>query len=827
MKKLFNVLLVVSSLVGAGFFVLALTSCGNGGKVLETIDLTIPREDEIVTKEGKVLDSDGYELPSIDESAQDLIRSCDNFETMYPTHEKMPKVLMREAQAYQFYEYYDRALLAYGEITDEFQKSEEYVLACDNISLIYFQRGYAFMSEKRSKEAEQMFTISMEWYAKTADTYANLAYNAPDDDKRSKFEEYSREANRRALAAQMQIAEVTGGVIPSISHMEAPGIEEGMEMPEVTVDPTVSAAKTDQAEQYLEVARKILKGQPKDFDADIPDKDLALTSLNSAAAAYEEIGAWDKAAQVYMEYLDFFPNAPDRIATLMKAAHAYEKVEKWRDAISIYQLVYSTDPSKNVDDAQFEAMYNTAQDYEILGDWKGVKTTYQVFLSSKPRDVNRLVEAMYKVGYADELAGNWDDAHQQYLATVKIFEEIRSDYTYSEDLEPETVIYPAKANFQIAESFYQQFEPIMLTMPIEVLKANFEKKNQLYQACDTLYKLLIEYDVPEFKSVSICRLGQINENFGDAFVFSEIPQEIIDNPEYVAEYRQGLEEQAKPYYSKARDYFMECFDQSQLTGVSDEWSEYAQTRLIYYYPELYVSGEDWTGLVIPSHPDAGWKVSTSVPTPGWNTYTANISSWSKPGEGMISEKDRSKLFGFNDDQEAIFMWSPYLSEYTYYVIKFSLHTRPMTRMVRISAREEYTLYVNGQMVGSDDDWKSVDTYDITPYLRIGDNAIAVEARSGKKDSYWVKMECYEPSVIDIRLPESMVSTYETYTPPPEEFAPPEEESFEETGTFEEETTSEEITPPEEETTEEAPSSEEETATEEVTPPEEGTETPPE
>jgi tetratricopeptide (TPR) repeat protein len=769
MKKLKPLLLISTALVVAVFFVLSLTACGNKKTTSGTTDLTVPRTEETVTKEGKVLDSDGYELPNIDEPAQDLIRSCDNFEKMYPEHEKMPKVLMREAQAYQYYEYYDKALLAYQEITDKYTNADEYVRACDNIALIYFQRGISFMNQKSSTAAEQMFNESMNWYVKTAQVYANLASTTSDSSKKSEMEKNSKDANRKAIAAQMEIAEATGGLAPTLASVEPSSSGSG-ETTTPPIDPAVANAKTTQAEKYMEVARKILNGQPKDFDADIPDKDLALTSLNSAAKAYEDIGAWDKAAEVYMAYLDFFPNAPDRVETLMKAAKAYEKLEQWKDANHIYQLVYSTDPSKNTEDVQFEAMYSAAHNYETLSDWDGVKSTFQLFLKSKPRDVNQLVEAMYKVGYADEVRKNWDSAHQQYLDTVKLYEQIRNNPTYSENLKPETIIYPAKANFQIAENFYNQFEPIQLTMPIEVLKANFEKKKQLFDACQTLYQLLIDYDVPEFKSVSICRLGQINENFGDAFVYSEIPDEIAGNEQYVAQYKDELQKQAQPYYDKAKEYFTECYDLSKMSGVKDQWTEFALTRLIQYYPELYATSEDWTGMVVPSNPDAGWKVATGVTTPGWNTTSADVSSWSGAGYGLISDKDQIKLVGFNNDEQAQFIWASTPAESAYFVIKVSFHSRPMTRMVHISAQEEYTLFVNGQTVGTDKQWKTVETYDITPYLQIGDNVIGVEAKSTKKDSYWLKLECYEPAVTEIHLPKSMSSsssseTSSSVTPP--------------------------------------------------------------
>lgn len=47
--------------------------------------------------------------------------------------------------------------------------------------------------------------------------------------------------------------------------------------------------------------------------------------------------------------------------------------------------------------------------------------------------------------------------------------------------------------------------------------------------------------------------------------------------------------------------------------------------------------------------------------------------------------------------------------------------------VAITADNAYELYVNGKPVGSDSDWTSLETYDITAQIRQGENAIAVKA----------------------------------------------------------------------------------------------------
>ena len=89
--------------------------------------------------------------------------------------------------------------------------------------------------------------------------------------------------------------------------------------------------------------------------------------------------------------------------------------------------------------------------------------------------------------------------------------------------------------------------------------------------------------------------------------------------------------------------------------------------------------------------------------------------------------------------EAEWIWSPaYEKELAepgdcYFRKSFSLST-PENGVVQIAADDAYELYVNGRLVGSGKNWKTLDTYDITKYLMSGSNTIAVKATNGEKGS---------------------------------------------------------------------------------------------
>ena len=47
--------------------------------------------------------------------------------------------------------------------------------------------------------------------------------------------------------------------------------------------------------------------------------------------------------------------------------------------------------------------------------------------------------------------------------------------------------------------------------------------------------------------------------------------------------------------------------------------------------------------------------------------------------------------------------------------------------VSITCDNVYTLYVNGQKLGGDSEWNSIETYDVAKLLKVGKNVLAVEA----------------------------------------------------------------------------------------------------
>lgn len=83
-------------------------------------------------------------------------------------------------------------------------------------------------------------------------------------------------------------------------------------------------------------------------------------------------------------------------------------------------------------------------------------------------------------------------------------------------------------------------------------------------------------------------------------------------------------------------------------------------------------------------------------------------------------------------KEAEWIWSPaYEKEQApqgecYFRKTFELGV-PENGVIQIAADDQYDLYVNGRQVGEGDNWKALDSYDVTKYLVQGANTVAVKA----------------------------------------------------------------------------------------------------
>jgi hypothetical protein len=105
--------------------------------------------------------------------------------------------------------------------------------------------------------------------------------------------------------------------------------------------------------------------------------------------------------------------------------------------------------------------------------------------------------------------------------------------------------------------------------------------------------------------------------------------------------------------------------------------------------------------------------------------------WFVPGSKSAPKEDSGPF-----SQQAQWIWWPGDTQGVaarYFRREFDLTTTPESASMRITCDNGYTLYINGKVMGRDDDWKRVGQFDLATALKPGRNVINVEARNAGGD----------------------------------------------------------------------------------------------
>src|ERR1043165_3443348 len=101
---------------------------------------------------------------------------------------------------------------------------------------------------------------------------------------------------------------------------------------------------------------------------------------------------------------------------------------------------------------------------------------------------------------------------------------------------------------------------------------------------------------------------------------------------------------------------------------------------------------------------ASWSLAQNTSSKGWGG-----ASW------VWDEPDANKVAQNNDPR--------YLRR------SFELSAKVVQAQLWITADNHYVVYVNGQKVGEDAEWNSVEKYDVARHLVVGKNVLAIQAKN--------------------------------------------------------------------------------------------------
>ncbi len=338
--------------------------------------------------------------------------------------------------------------------------------------------------------------------------------------------------------------------------------------------------------QYVERAKKMvaaakfkvaedLKNQGKMTQAAVnflklafstKDQEIAKASIFRAANQFEDAGEIDKAIKAYQRMIQERPYISFKDELLMKLGLLYEKQENWLLASNNYMALVDQCPDSKLAP---NALMNAASCFEQMKLWYKCKQTYRDyanrFAAVNPDDY---IEVLYKMG---EISYNQNDkaaALTEFQTTVQKFKDLRQQQIAVDEY------LPAKAQFMIAEIYFERYNNIKIEPPLEV---SLKQKVNLLNTVVKEYVEAGKYQVADWTTASLYKTGLAFEHLGDVLAASPIPAEYTSEEKQA--YSEAINEQINSTKQKAIDVYKANVTNAKKNNIQNEWIDLSQKHM--------------------------------------------------------------------------------------------------------------------------------------------------------------------------------------------------------------------------------------------------------
>lgn len=251
--------------------------------------------------------------------------------------------------------------------------------------------------------------------------------------------------------------------------------------------------------------------------------DMADEALYKAGTLHQELENWILAASDFIRLADRYTRSPFYADALKKAGLYYEQSENWAAAQMVYQRYAETFPDR------IEAL-------EYL--YKSGQMAYKCF---------------------------------KYTQSRQLFEKIVSLYNNGQDAD---IYYVAAAQFMIGEISFEDFKKLNIEPP---LKKNLERKTKSFQHVIEAYTATVQYQVAEWTTASLHRVGMAFEELVRAFEESPPPMHLDEEQKEL--YRAKLSQSAFPYKQKALEAFKKNVSQAESNQIDNIWVKRSRLKI--------------------------------------------------------------------------------------------------------------------------------------------------------------------------------------------------------------------------------------------------------
>jgi len=546
--------------------ILIIWRCAGNKKGLQE-EWTVTPESQTVVEETDTLTTEEPFLEVIDSAEIDLsteekllLAACNNYLKVIQDNEKIPDVLLEKAAIYFNKKHFAEARTIYQELVERFPKVPQTVEAVKFIAEGYVQQG-------NNREAYA-------WYDKLSKLASDTTL-------------VGKEALERKIAVRFRIAkelENEGQTIAAAQAYERIGLD--------FKDSRFSDMAIYNAGLLYEKSKNLKKAifQFVSMAEKYPKSKYVPKALNRTAQNYENLENWEKAASIYLELGKRYPthkltedayyNAGlcyNKLRLSVRGEKEIEKLEKVNfkkfkvysiKAASVFEQLAEKFPnSKDAPNVLFKA----GEIYGELKDWSNVARINQLFTKRYGNEKDRIIQAMCMVGVASFMQKKYDQALKEFGRVLRSYKKLNianntNDY------------YAAQAQFMIAQIFQKRLNQIELKLPESAKQKSLNKKKELLKVALNYYRGVLTYNITEWTTKATYYMGRTLEDFGIA-VFNQERKAAKDFNQLIEAELKIADALKQTFVDKALPYYELNVKMAIREKIDDIWTKRSRKKV--------------------------------------------------------------------------------------------------------------------------------------------------------------------------------------------------------------------------------------------------------
>ncbi|MGA1824806.1 MAG: tetratricopeptide repeat protein [bacterium] len=294
---------------------------------------------------------------------------------------------------------------------------------------------------------------------------------------------------------------------------------------------------------------------------EFPNAQVADVALYEAASMYQKENDYKKAKDVYHYLVKNYPKSPHAPASLWQIAAFYEKENDFLKAAESYENLFHSYPKF---EGALNSLYKAGFLYEKLTNWNKEEEMFRLYLSKNPKD--RLIEAIFRKGYAQKEQGKADEAHRSFQIAADTYNSLDKKTPGIE------AYFAARSQFNLAEIYLIQYNNIKIK---DLSDESTKRKLTLLSELIKSFNKVCEYKVAEWTTNATYTIALAIEDLSEDLL--SIKEAKASDSEYLNTIK--LKQKIADYIKNSISFYKKNIELAIAHSVENEWIEKSREKV--------------------------------------------------------------------------------------------------------------------------------------------------------------------------------------------------------------------------------------------------------